>query len=149
MIIYSLRPSKIILMYFRCPPCKKFTPVLSEFYQKHCVKNEIEIVYISSDRDIPSFDEYFGKMPWLSLPSESSVEVKQNLADQLKISGLPTLVVLDGKGNFVADRAREEVSLAAGSEEKEKSLVNKWKSTETMPICEAPLSGSGPPGMIA
>ena len=136
-----------VVTHIRCPPCKKFTPVLAEFYQSYCVKNEIEIVYISSDKDIPSFDEYFGKMPWLSLPTQT-MEIKQELATQLRISGLPTLVVLNAKGNFVTDRAREEVSLAAKNEEKEKSLVSKWKSTEAVPISEAPLSGSGPPGTV-
>lgn len=66
-----MKDKEIVLLYFSaswCPPCKRFTPTLTEFYKNYCKKNKIEIVYISSDYDIPSFTEYYSKMPWCSLP---------------------------------------------------------------------------------
>lgn len=67
-----LKHKDIILLYFSaswCPPCRKFTPILIDFYNNFCKSNNIEIVFISSDQDIPSFNEYFKKMPWCSLPA--------------------------------------------------------------------------------
>jgi nucleoredoxin len=66
-----MKDKDIVLLYFSaswCPPCKRFTPTLSDFYNKHCKGNRVEIVYISSDYDVPSFAEYYNKMPWCSLP---------------------------------------------------------------------------------
>ena len=34
---------------------------------------KIEIVFVSSDRDDNSYNEYYAKMPWLALPYENKV----------------------------------------------------------------------------
>jgi len=146
-----MQSQRIFSSYFShrwCPPCKSFTPTLSSFYTAHCKPSNVEIIYISSDTDIPSFNEYYGTMPWCSLPPANSAQIKQKLADGLKISGLPTLVVLDSKGHFVCDTARNDVMAASGDEEKSKELIQKWKAIEAVPIEEARLSGTGPAGMI-
>jgi hypothetical protein len=88
-------------------------------------------------------------MPWCTLPPEKSAHIKQALADKIKISGIPTLVALDSKGNFITDTARNEVMAANGDEEKSKALIEKWKATEAVPIEEAQLSGTGPGGMLS
>jgi len=65
---------RVVGLYFSahwCPPCRGFTPKLIEFYNnfKQTEKGEnLEIVFISSDRDESSFVEYFDEMPWLALP---------------------------------------------------------------------------------
>ena len=53
-----------------CPPCRGFTPVLAKAYQDTdaATKAKFEIIFISSDRDQKSFDEYFKEMPWKSIP---------------------------------------------------------------------------------
>lgn len=65
---------KVIGFYFSaqwCPPCKGFTPKLAEFYknfkssEKGCT---LEIVFVSWDKDLACFTEYFSTMPWLALP---------------------------------------------------------------------------------
>jgi len=54
------------MLYFSahwCPPCRKFTPVLSEAYTKlKAERDDFELVFVSSDRDQEGFDEYFGEM---------------------------------------------------------------------------------------
>ena len=66
--------SKIIGLYFSahwCPPCKMFTPKLVEWYNKFKGTEKgkkLEIVFVSSDRDEDSFNEYYGEMPWHALP---------------------------------------------------------------------------------
>ena len=48
-------------------------------------------------------------MPWLSIPTEAgAAAVKSNLAKQLGIQGIPTLIVIDAKtGEFVSAGARK------------------------------------------
>ena len=145
-----LSDKDLVLLYFSaswCPPCKKFTPVLAEFYEQYCVSNKVEIVYVSSDSDIPSFKGYYGQMPWKSILMLDTAHIKQKLANDLKISGIPALIVLDPKtGSFVTDLARDQVMSAAGNKEKCDELIKTWKSTEAVPISEAQLSGSGAGG---
>jgi thiol-disulfide isomerase/thioredoxin len=75
------------LKHRRCPPCKAFTPILTDFYNIN--KKELEVIFISSDRDEESFSGYFGKMPWLaSIPAFSGVDAngrQRKLADMFRI----------------------------------------------------------------
>src|ERR1700722_20155010 len=83
------------LFRFRCPPCRGFTPVLIEFYKTHAETKNFEIIFISSDRDQKSFDEYYKDMPWLAL-SYGERKKKDELAKKYSVSGIPTLILLDG-----------------------------------------------------
>lgn len=146
-----LADKEVVLIYFSaswCPPCKTFTPLLKKFYTAVTKKGaKLQVVYISSDRDTASFDEYFGNMPWLALPSDQ-VDVKRSLATQLKVSGIPTLIVLDAKkGFFISDNARYDVSVAADSETKMLELIETWKSTEAVSLDQAVSTlNKRPPG---
>jgi nucleoredoxin len=51
----------------RCPPCRGFTPQLVQFYNKHHVSKNFEIIFVSSDQDEAHFNEYYNEMPWLAL----------------------------------------------------------------------------------
>jgi nucleoredoxin len=147
-----MKDKDIVLLYFSaswCPPCKRFTPILSEFYKNYCKGNGIEIIYISSDYDVPSFAEYYSKMPWFSLSPTDSAHIKQKLADRLHISGIPALVALDKNGHFISDQSRNEVTYAAANETKCKELINKWKNIDAVPIEDAKLSGGGPRGILS
>lgn len=35
----------------------------------------LEVIYVSLDRDRASFDEYYGSMPWYSIPYEDEARV--------------------------------------------------------------------------
>ena len=53
---------KTVGIYFSahwCPPCRGFTPQLAASYTDHLKAKDLEIVFVSSDRDEPSFKEYF------------------------------------------------------------------------------------------
>ena len=76
---------KVVGLYFSahwCPPCRGFTPKLAEWYTKltsGALKDKLEIVFVSSDRDGESFDKHFAEMPWLALPySERDLKVVLN-----------------------------------------------------------------------
>ena len=130
----------------RCPPCRSFSPILMNFYQT-CKDDGVEIIFVSSDRDDKSFNEYFGKMPWLSMvPGYTSTENRDRqskLANQFKIQGIPSVIVLDAKtGNFISDNGRNEVMQASSSDETKKSLVQTWLSKEAVPIDQAVLGAT-------
>lgn len=90
-----------------CPPCRGFTPKLAEFY-KGGLKDKMEIIFVSSDREQQSFDEYFGEMPWLALPFESRVE-KEALSKAFGVSGIPSFVVVNPDGSVITQDGRSKV----------------------------------------
>ena len=59
----AILKNKVTLLYFSaewCPPCKHFTPLLKEFYEKAKTKGEnIEIVFVSNDKSEAEMLSYF------------------------------------------------------------------------------------------
>ena len=113
----AISNTRLVALYFSahwCGPCRGFTPMLIEFY--HVLKEAhpthgLEIVFVSSDRDEPSFFQYFSSMPFLALPFSN-----RGLAQQVKsifgVRGIPSLVVLDSmSGQIVVppDQSRQMV----------------------------------------
>jgi nucleoredoxin len=86
---------KVVGLYFSahwCPPCRGFTPKLAEFYAK--MKDRLEVVFISSDKDEAQWGEYFAQMPWLALPFSDRTR-KAGLGEMYGVRGIPTLVFVD------------------------------------------------------
>jgi len=78
-----------------CPPCRGFTPKLAEAYTAIVGNGKsFEIVFVSSDYDAEAFVSYYKEMPWLGLPFAER-ELQQKLSDQFKVSGIPSLILLD------------------------------------------------------
>ncbi|KAJ0081132.1 hypothetical protein Patl1_09737 [Pistacia atlantica] len=104
---------KTILLYFlahRCPPCRAFLPKLTKAYHKIKAKNEsFEVIFISSDRDQASFDEFFSGMPCLALPFGDPR--KASLSRKFKVYGIPMLVALGPTGPTVTKEARSLISV--------------------------------------
>jgi len=115
---------KPIGLYFSahwCPPCRGFTPRLADFY-KDGLKDKMEIVFVSSDKDQASFNEYSSEMPWLAMPFEKRVE-KELLSDAFGVSGLPSLVVLNADGTLITTEGRRHVM----ADPKGKNFPVKWQ----------------------
>ena len=102
-----------VLLYFSahwCPPCRGFTPKLVKTYHDIKAKdNEFEVIFISSDGDQASFDEYFAEMPWLALPYGD--ERKKLLDRRFKIEGIPTAIAIGSSGRTVTKEVRELVGV--------------------------------------
>eukprot|EP00928_Gymnodinium_smaydae_P082462 TRINITY_DN657_c0_g2_i3.p1 TRINITY_DN657_c0_g2~~TRINITY_DN657_c0_g2_i3.p1 ORF type:complete len:405 (+),score=96.95 TRINITY_DN657_c0_g2_i3:89-1303(+) len=101
---------KAIGLYFSahwCPPCRGFTPKLADFY-RNGLKDKMEIVFVSSDRDQKSFDEYFAEMPWLALPFEKRTE-KEALSEAFGVSGIPSFIVIKPDGTVITQDGRSKV----------------------------------------
>nr|ABR16144.1 unknown [Picea sitchensis]ACN41140.1 unknown [Picea sitchensis] len=100
---------KYVGLYFSahwCPPCRSFTPVLSEIYKKLLEKGDFDIVFISADRDEKSFEEYHHTMPWLALPF-SDENTRKNLNQAFQVHGIPCLVILDKEGRVITAKGVE------------------------------------------
>ena len=79
-------------------------------------------------------------MPWLSMPIENSAEIKNNLAQTLSVTAIPSLAIIDLKtGGFISGgEARDDVMAAGGDKDKVAATIAKWKAAERHPMEEAP-----------
>jgi nucleoredoxin len=94
---------KYLGLYFSahwCPPCRGFTPSFAETYKtmKDRGIDNFEVIFVSSDKDQESFDEYRKEQPWLALPFEARKE-KDALSETFEVMGIPTLVILGPDGD--------------------------------------------------
>jgi len=100
-ILYN---KNIIGLYFsgyHCPPCKRFTPILSQLYEDIKEDHEdFEIIFISSDKDQESFNKYFYNMPWYALPFYNR-ELKQSLCNKYEIKSIPSLIFINNEGELI------------------------------------------------
>jgi nucleoredoxin len=102
---------KPIGLYFSahwCPPCRGFTPKLAEWY-KAGLKDKMEIIFVSSDRNEESFKDYFTGMPWLALPYERR-EAKEVLSQACGVQGIPSFAVIKPDGTIITTDGRSKVT---------------------------------------
>jgi len=107
----ELLGGKTIGIYFSahwCPPCRGFTPKLAEMYRSTFQAKGLEIVFASSDKDEPAFNEYYADMPWLALPYANRA-AKEALSKKYKVRGIPSFVILDSDGNTITTEGRDEI----------------------------------------
>jgi nucleoredoxin len=101
---------KVLGLYFSahwCPPCRGFTPKLAQFYQR--MKDKLEIVFISSDKDEAQWAEYFKEMPWLALPFGDR-DRKNDISQRYGVRGIPTLILINSStGETINMNARNHV----------------------------------------
>ena len=95
------------------PPCRLFTPSLAEFYSKinsgsELQTKKIEIVFCSLDGNEAAFERNYGEMPFCAVPYSDEQRI-QNLKHRYGINGIPTLVVLDKKGEIISFEGRVDI----------------------------------------
>ncbi|DAZ99977.1 TPA: hypothetical protein N0F65_001981 [Lagenidium giganteum] len=109
------KDKSIVGIYFSahwCPPCRGFTPFLSTVYEDLLEEHpDVEVVFVSADRDSASFGAYFKGMPFVALPFEAR-NLKSALSAKYEVSGIPMLLFLNAKGELITRDGRE---LVAGS----------------------------------
>ena len=100
--------------------------MLAQFFEDHKEENvdDLEIIFVSSDRDIGSFSSYYASMPWSALPFTDR-EQKDKLSRRFGVRGIPALIILDTiSGEVVAQQhSREDVLQCRGDV---KAVVTKW-----------------------
>jgi len=124
--------NKIVLLYFSahwCGPCKKFTPVLEQFYKafkrsrvlsnaknrreeiEEFERNNFEVLFLSMDYFMHEYQSYASGMPWWCVPYNKQIVLK--LANQYGRAlsvGIPHLVVIDKNGSVILDDGVEGVT---------------------------------------
>lgn len=103
---------KILGLYFSaswCPPCHAFTPILAAWYKTLKGKrDDVEIVFVSSDKSLEEFQAYRSQMPWLSIDYVAR-DLKGALGQAFNVTGIPTLVFLDKDGSVITLEGRKKV----------------------------------------
>jgi nucleoredoxin len=69
----------------------------------------LEVVFVSSDRDEESFNDYFKEMPWLAL-DYADRKRKDQLSNLFGVQGIPSLVIIDQDGSTITTNGRASVS---------------------------------------
>jgi nucleoredoxin len=99
------KPTKYYLFYHTaswCGPCRKFTPSLVDFYNKHKPANtEFEVILITSDNDEKSMEEYAveKQMPWPQLKLSRVEKFRKEFPHPGR--GIPNLVLTDPDGKLL------------------------------------------------
>ena len=106
---FALDPEKVIdhfLFYFSAgwsPTCKKFTPILTKFYNDaKAAGANFEIVFVSFDDSERAMREYMAEqqMPWPALRFDALEEI--DFIKQASGRGVPCLAALDSRGLVLA-----------------------------------------------
>lgn len=90
-----------------CPPCRGFTPKLAQYYNEG-LKDKMEIIFCSSDRDQESFDSYRKEQPWLAMPFEDR-EGKDTLSKLCDVQGIPSFQIFSADGTLITSEGRAAV----------------------------------------
>ncbi|KAK1549475.1 hypothetical protein Q3G72_002642 [Acer saccharum] len=102
---------KTLLFYFSrltCPPCREFTPKLVKAYHEiKAMHPDFEVIFVSSDNDEGSFDQYYAEMPWLALPYDDKRETL--IKHTFEINGIPHLTAIGPDGKIICNEAKELV----------------------------------------
>jgi len=102
---------KIVGLYFSaewCPPCRAFTPSLVKFRDDN--KEKFEVVFVSSDRSAADMAKYMGnyKMNFSAVPFDAPQRAA--LGSHFGVRGIPSLIILDDKGNLISRDGRGDLS---------------------------------------
>lgn len=130
--------AKLIGFYFSSRQFQKFTPQLVEFYSN--LKKEgtdFEIISVNFDKSEAEMMQYMqeAKMPWLAVPHTSlaAQALKQIKKDELKITGIPNLIILRDR-QVITTNGRVDVSkIGSGA-------YKKWLTMEPE-ITQDPVAG--------
>lgn len=87
-----------------CPPCRKFTPKLAEFYDQAIGHHHnFELIFISSDRNEDAMKDYMSGYGMKFLARAFNERRSSKSISSLQGKGIPQLVVVDKNGVVVAD----------------------------------------------
>ncbi|XP_023007756.1 probable nucleoredoxin 1 [Cucurbita maxima] len=106
---------KNILIYFSadwCPPCRAFLPKLIETH--HNIKKKkgnLEVIFISCDKDEVSFEKLLSRMPWLAIPFGDQRKALIRRKFKVQMESIPVLICIGADGRTVTNDATQLVSI--------------------------------------
>ncbi|KAJ4962492.1 hypothetical protein NE237_022431 [Protea cynaroides] len=96
---------KKICLFFSanwCRPCRALIPQLVQFYNTlRIMGRNLEIIFVSFDRDENGFNEHFKLMPWLAVPFD--INIRRRLCDRYRVDRIPLLIPLGPNGESDED----------------------------------------------
>ena len=125
--------NKVTLLYFSaewCPPCKQFTPLLKQFYEKAKAGGEkIDIVFVSNDKSEAEMRSYFQNHHGDYLAVKYGEDAHRELPRELNIQGIPTVTVIDTNGKEVtnAKDVRQAVFDGATGSKSVSEIILGWR----------------------
>ena len=127
---------EFILLYVSahwCGPCRQYTPKLMVWYQQQQQQQQqqvatssasvaanaknttnesaIEIVFVSADHDVGSFQSYYSSMPWTAIDYEMDATTREQFMSYLRVTGIPQLAVLNGRTGAIIENNAVHKSL--------------------------------------
>ena len=117
---------KFVGFYFGAhwaPPSRLFTRTLETFYNEvNATSKQIEIVFVTDDRELKHFENNFKKMPWLAIPFNDEHK-KQMLKSRFGICEIPTLVIVSADDcQVITHDGRDDIS-------KRGQAITQWEKT--------------------
>ena len=112
--INSVKEAEIVCLYFTSnwsPPCKRFTPILIDFYKEinlDPTHPKLEIVFVSSDKTEEEYTRYYEEMPWLAMQF-GDVTKSNQLRTRYNVEQIPTLIVLNKECELVTKNGRADI----------------------------------------
>ncbi|KAJ9467362.1 putative nucleoredoxin 3 [Diplonema papillatum] len=96
-----------------CPPCRKFTPVLADFYVEYKkLDPKFEIIFLSCDKNEAEMLDYCKKHADYPCAKFGTVE-KKELVDIVNAKGIPALSIFRRDGKLLTKDGREKVMSGA------------------------------------
>ncbi|PHJ15774.1 apicoplast-associated thioredoxin family protein atrx1 [Cystoisospora suis] len=164
------KKKRVIGLYFSaswCPPCQNFTPKLVETLkllkerkrkegeegenEEGGEEEEVEVIFVSNDKDETQFNEYFKKMDGFYAIPYTDTNRRAILQEALNIRSLPTLIWIretpgqEEEGEGVAgdeesrEKEREEILTKRGVQavmEDREALNFPWRDKEIHDVSE-------------
>lgn len=115
----ALENKTVVGLYFTastCHPCQAFTPILATVYRNMTLaaykqlsmKDKMDVVLVSMDRDEFAFRDYLLQTPFLAVPFRRR-EVAQDLWKRYDVKKIPTLVFVNEHGDEIEREGRRFV----------------------------------------
>jgi nucleoredoxin len=112
----AIGKKKLIAYYFSahwCPPCRKFTPQLVQYYNRVSPEHpEFEVVFYSFDKSAAEMEQYMreSSMPWPAIDYDKRNEKKELLA--AAGNGIPALVLVEASGKLISSSFNGKTNIA-------------------------------------
>ena len=104
--------NEIVLVLFaaeKYPPCEGFIEKLGKIYNEENRFGKVfEVIFISLDDNLQSFESTIKCMPWLIVPFKKQQRIKRILS-KYRIEYVPTLLLIDRNGEVILRNCKDDI----------------------------------------
>ena len=110
----NLKNTKVFVLYFSahwCPPCRQFTPILTQQFQSHQqTSSKSMVIFVSGDRSPQEQLNYMQEAhgDWPAVSCQSSLQSMLN--STFGVRGIPAVIVIKASnGEIISREGRQEI----------------------------------------